>query len=426
MSRRFAILALLCFGAALCFGDESLPKSKAVVPESSFLSPHQYTNAFFGFNLSIPGGCHFQIFDESQSDKPLERFLFGEKCPEKGLTTFGISATPLLGSADDAAEKAVRLPTMGAKVVPEALSVGGRLFWKNTIEEKTLWNQKVWRAHYATVARGFVLLFWMSSYNSGLAANLRQAFESIKFFDPAQAEQMAGSGSRPYLPEAARMRIESAPDVNLAELNPGKLQGNLSVNSSLGFSYQFPEDWVGSAQSHLQTVAAVPVDKGGDSSHSESGTNPERCLRVLTSFTRYDEQKRALDFNPRITLLAADPTCFIPEMRFPTSLEEKSEVEGYGQALVHALVGTRLIGTQSIKLFGINLNDHIFLEIASNNAEPVAGSSLLRKIHTDMILTAMHNAWIIWLFESDADSEFSKELRASIAFDSAPNRESVH
>lgn len=426
MFRRVAILALLCFSVALCFGDDSLPKPKVVVPESSFLSPHQYTNAFFGFTLSIPGGCHFQTFDESQSDKSLEHFLVGEKCPEKGLTTFGISATPLLGSADDAAEKAVRLPTMGTKAAPEALSVGGRLFWKNTIEEKTLWNQKVWRAHYATVARGFVLLFWMSSYNSGLAANLRQAFESIKFFDPAQAEQMAGSGSRPYLPEAARMRIESAPDVDISGLNPGKLQGNLYVNSSLGFSYQFPEDWVRSAQSHLQTVADVPAGQGGESSHAESGTNPERCLRVLTSFTRYDEHNRALDFNPRITLLAADPTCFIPEMKFPTSLEQQSQVEGYGQALVHALVGTRLIGTQSIKLFGINLNDHIFLEIASNNAEPVAGSSLLRKIHTDMILTTMHNAWIIWLFESDADSEFSKELRASIAFDSSSNRESIH
>src|SRR6185437_4996811 len=237
MSRRLVILALLCCSAALCIADDSLPKPKVIIPESSFLSPRQYTNAFFGFTLSVPGGCHFQTFDESQSDKPLEHFLLGEKCPEKGLTTFGISATPLLGSADDEAQKAVRLPTMGPKAVPEAVSVSGRLFWKNTIEEKTLWGQKVWRAQYATVARGFVLLFWMSSYSSKLAADLRQAFESIKFFDPSRAQQIADANSQPYLPAATRLRSESTPEVNIAELDGGKLRGSLYVNSSLGFSY---------------------------------------------------------------------------------------------------------------------------------------------------------------------------------------------
>jgi hypothetical protein len=416
MSRRLVILALLCCSAALCIADDSLPKPKVIIPESSFLSPRQYTNAFFGFTLSVPGGCHFQTFDESQSDKPLEHFLLGEKCPEKGLTTFGISATPLLGSADDEAQKAVRLPTMGPKAVPEAVSVSGRLFWKNTIEEKTLWNQKVWRAHYATVARGFVLLFWMSSYNSGLAADFRQAFESMKFFDPAQAQQMAGSGSRPYLPEAARMRMESMQDVDIAELDAGKLQGNLYLNSSLGFSYQFPEDWIRSPQAHLQTTSEK-TDPASPLSGAQA-TSPDRCVRVLSSFTRYNERDRGLDFNPRITLLAANPSCFIPDMKFPASLEQNSEVERYAQAVVHSLEGTRLIGRQNIKLFGINLNGHIFLELASNNAEPVKGSALLRKVHTDMVLTSIRSAWIIWLFESDTESDFGKLMKSTISFDS--------
>jgi len=194
LSILFAGLALC---TAACAGEDSQPQPKVPIPESSFISPHQYTNAFFGFALSIPGSCHFQIFDQGESDKPLEHFLFGEKCLEKGLTTFGISATPVLESADDEAQKAVLLPTMGPRTPPEVIRVGGRVFWRNALEERTLWDQKVWRANYATVVRGFVLLFWMSSFDSKLAASLRQAIETIKFFEPSQAKDVAAPGSQP-------------------------------------------------------------------------------------------------------------------------------------------------------------------------------------------------------------------------------------
>src|SRR6185503_12176800 len=100
MRRIFALLSLLCLGAAVCPCDDSPSESKVAIPESSFISAHRYTNAFFGFSLSIPSGCHFRLFDQSESNNPLEHFLLGEKCPEKALTTFGINATPLLGNAD--------------------------------------------------------------------------------------------------------------------------------------------------------------------------------------------------------------------------------------------------------------------------------------------------------------------------------------
>jgi hypothetical protein len=417
MRRVFAIVATLCFGAAVCAGDDSLLQPKVPIPESSFVSPHQYTNAFFGFALSIPGSCHFQMFDQGESDHPLEHFLFGEKCLEKGLTTFGISATPVLRSADDEAQKVVLLPTMGPRADPEVVHVGGRVFWKNAIEEKTLWNQKVWRAHYATVARGFVLLFRISSFNSRSAAELRQAIETIKFFEPSQARDMAAPGSHPYLPEAARLRIQSTPDVNVAQLDGGELRGNVYVNNSLGFSYAFPEHWLHSTQPPLRQ----PMQKSDSEalfSGAESTATPGQCARVLASFTSYEERTQGLDFNPRITLMVADPTCFIPDMKFPASLEDREGVQSYGEAVFHSLVGTRLIGGHAIKLFGIDLNGHIFLEITSNNAEPIAGGGLLRKIHSDMILTVLGKIWTIWLSESDTESEFAALLKSSISFNS--------
>ena len=410
------LVSLVVVSAAVSWAEDPIPQPRVSIPESGFVSPRQYTNTFFGFSLSIPAGCRFQISDQRESDKPLEHFLFGEKCPEKGLTSFGITATPLVGNAD-AAQKAVLLPSMGPKAVPETVRIGGKVFWKNALEEKTLWNQKVWRAHYATVSRGFVLLFWMSSYSSKLSADLRQAFESIKFFDPSHIQQIADADSQPYLPKSVRLRTASKPEVNIAELDAGKLNGNLYVNRSLGFSYQFPDDWVRSTQARLP-----PEAQASDSAALFSGSTatPDHCQRILTSFTQYDESNRRLDFNPRVTILAANPTCFIPDMRFPTSLEDNETVKSYGEAVIHSLVGTRLIGTEKIKLWGIALNDHTFIEITSSNAQSVAGGTLLRKIHSDMIFTTFGNAWILWLFESDAEADFGKVLTSAISFASAP------
>lgn len=418
MGRMFAIFAALFLSAAGYAGDDSASQPKPPIPESGFISPHQYTNAFFGFALSIPGGCHFQVIDQRVSDKPLDHLLFAEKCAERGLTTFGISATPVVGSADEDVRKAVLLPRMGPKVAPEPLRVHGRLFWKNALEEKTLWGQKMWRARYATLAEGFVLLFWISSYDSRLAAGLRQAIETIQFFEPSQAHDVAGPLSHGYLPETASPRIQSTPDVNIARLDGGELRGNVYVNTLLGFSYLFPEGWVRSTRTSLKQGG--PKWDSETISASESTATPGRCLRLLASFTRFEEDTHGLDFNPRTTLIAADPTCFIPEMKFPTSLEDQETVQRYGEGLARSLVGTPLIGTQNIKLFGIDLDGHILIEITSSNAESVTGSKLLRKIHSDMILTVFRNLWIIWLSESDTESEFATLFKSSISFDSPP------
>jgi hypothetical protein len=59
------------------------------------------------------------------------------------------------------------------------------------------------------------------------------------------------------------------------------------------------------------------------------------------------------------------------------------------------------------------------LEIASSNAEPISGGGLLRKIHSDMILTTLGKTWTIWLSESDTESDFGARLKSSLSFDPA-------
>jgi len=204
--------------------------------------------------------------------------------------------------------------------------------------------------------------------------------------------------------------------VDVERLDPGRVHGNLYQSSYLGFSYQFPEGWVRSQKAYLQTSG----EKGESTADSpDSRSTQEHCVRVLAAFTQFEEQNRGVEFNPRISILAADPSCFIPDMKFPASLEDKADIESYGGALIRSLAGTRLIGQHNIKLFGSSFEGHIFLEIPSNNAEAVTGSTLLRKIHTELILTSIRNVWVIWLFETDNESELGRLLKTSISFASS-------
>lgn len=420
------VVVLFCLVSFVAAPAQTPPDSQTriPVPESGFVSPRQYTSAFFGFALPLPQGHHFRVEDLSESYKPLGHFLFEEKSADKGFTILIVSATPVLGSADDEALEAVFLPNMEARKTPEALSIGGRLFWKNAIEQKAFDGKKVWRRRYATIARGFVVRFWISAYNASLAEELGQAIESIKFFDPVKARETAGADSSPFLPQAARLRLQSPPDMDISSLDPGRISGTVYVNSFLGFSYRFPDSWhaSGGADSKLNSIRST-ADGSPQNGHQDATS--AQCTRVLSSATKYPEQNRPLEFNPRITILVADPICFVPDLTFPTSLHDQPTIEAYGQALFRSFAGTRFLGDRTTKLFAADLAGHIFLQVPSMNAEPIAGSTLLRKVHTELVLTSMRKYWVIWLFESDTESELGKLMKTSISFN-APRQADEH
>ena len=233
------LLTLLdtCLAAFAQIPSELAPKIP--VPENSFVSRQQYVNAFFGFQLALPADKHFQVADLSDSNKALQHFIFAEKSVDKGLTLLIVSATQVLGNAEDETQKMVFLPGQQASTAPEALAIGGHLFWKNQSEQKAF-SGKVYRMRYATANRGFVLVFSITSQNERLAEELRQNIESIKFFDPATAKEIAGTDAHFYTTDAVRKRLESAPKLDIAHLDPGSLRDDEYSNSYLGFSYAFP------------------------------------------------------------------------------------------------------------------------------------------------------------------------------------------
>src|SRR6185312_9134373 len=295
------LLASLCACLSALCQTEAPAKLRIPIPESGYLSRRQYTNAFFGFTFPLPGRGGFQPIDTSDDEKALQHFLFGEKSGEKGFTVLLVSALQVLGTPDDEAQKAVVLPGLQVKTAPEALSVGGRLFWKNRVEQKTFDRKKLYRVRYATGVPGFVLQFSVSSYSSTMLQELQDDIESVKFFAPENLKQVLEAGSHPYMPKAALRRLASAPHADLAALSAGMLSGNSYDNPSLGLSYRFPDGWhVSLPAIPSRTVVAA---QSGDDSGSEGSA--EQCTRVLAHAVRDQNDARSDSFTPRITMIAA-------------------------------------------------------------------------------------------------------------------------
>src|SRR5690349_8678502 len=68
---------LVLWSCGYAFAQTEPPASTpGMVPETAFISPTKYTNAFFGFSLTLPRGIPFQQMSVPTKD-PSVGFLFG-------------------------------------------------------------------------------------------------------------------------------------------------------------------------------------------------------------------------------------------------------------------------------------------------------------------------------------------------------------
>jgi hypothetical protein len=110
-------------------------------------------------------------------------------------------------------------------------------------------------------------------------------------------------------------------------------------------------------------------------------------------------------------------------VKFPDSVHDDEAIQLLGQALVRSFAGTVFLGRDASRLLAADLDGHIFLEMPSGNAVPVPGTTLLRKVHMAFVLTSLRHYWVIWLMESDTESELSRLMKTAISFD--PPRQSA-
>lgn len=80
---------------------------------------------------------------------------------------------------------------------PTKIEIAGREFWTSDVEEKVPEGTEHHVA-FSTEAQGYILQFSIESFDKKVTAKLRNSISHIKFFDPANAQSIAGSDSRPY------------------------------------------------------------------------------------------------------------------------------------------------------------------------------------------------------------------------------------
>jgi len=198
---RFAtVLFLFAWLAAITIAQSASSASNPsnVTPETAFVSPLKYTNAFFGFSLPLPQGAPLRELSIPSRD-PSSHFLFGVKALSHGLTAMTVMADKSDNASADEARKAASGPK-GLSV--KRIEIGGREFWKSESQEKGP-GGKVRSVYFAAALNGYVLRFNIDSFDTKLTDELQHSIEGITFFDPSRAAEVAGPGSRVYIPAAS-------------------------------------------------------------------------------------------------------------------------------------------------------------------------------------------------------------------------------
>jgi hypothetical protein len=420
---RFARIALLI----LCTGNglraQSAPTLQAPgLPEEGFVSRSKYTNAFFGFTLPFPQDIPLQGLSLPSRD-PSRRFLFGLQSQRHGLTALTITAAQSgLASSEDAKKAASGPKGQSAK----RIEISGKEFWKGESQNKGPAG-KMRIVKYASALAGYVLEFNIVSFDSKLTDELEHSIESITFFDPAKAKEMAGADSQPYNPTVAPPRSSGGPvpqpSGRIKDLSPGTVSGNNYTNGALGLSYQFPAGWYVADKATQEKV----IEAGHEAAWGNSPTAAreheaaQKCMKILLWTNKYAEGTRTEDVNPLIVVSAADPDCF-PNTKFPTSSDDQETIRQAAEALVRSFQGTPVVGQGSMKLGTLTAQGHLFLEVSGVSQVNVPGHPGPIELHNSMVFTSANNFWVIWMFSSGSEAGLQELKNTNITFSSSSTK----
>jgi hypothetical protein len=179
----FVLSVLLPIGCAA----QEAPTATA---QTGFVSPDKYTNAFFGFSLPLPQDPTLHKF----ALPPNFHSVFGLQAQTNGVTTFAVFAKETNGASSKLARKAAAGPK---EERTKKIEIDGREFWRSESRQESRAG-RMRTINYATAINGYLLSFQIVSFDEKLTDALQQCIESVKFFDPTKAPEMAGPNSRPY------------------------------------------------------------------------------------------------------------------------------------------------------------------------------------------------------------------------------------
>jgi hypothetical protein len=409
-------ITLLVLLFAIGLRAQSVPATQSPnSPDEGFVSPSKYTNAFFGFALPIPEKKSVRLMSLPSHD-PLKSFLFGLTSNERGLSVFIVTAAQTAGASSEDARKAACGPKGESAT---RIEVGGKEFWKSESHEKAA-GGKMRTVKYAAALPGYVLSFSIASFDGKFTDEIERAIESVTFFDPSKAKEIAGADSHPENLGAATSQSGGGklpvPSTRIRDLSTGTISENVYANSALGFSYEFPAGWylADKATQERLTDTGHQATWGNSASAAREHESVQNCSKVLLWANKYPVGTQTENINPMVIVVAVDPDCF-PGSKFPTSIDDQGSAKEIGEAMVRSFQGSQL-PMQEMKLAILTVQGHIFVDVTGVGHVPVLGHPAPVEVHAATLLTTVSNLWIGWLFGSGSKVELQELKNTKLTF----------
>jgi len=402
------VLAIFFLLVGMCSPQEA----SVAVPEAGFISPDKYTNAFFGFSLPLPQDAAFHVL-QLPSDGSSHN-LFGLQALKKGLTVFTILATQTNGASSEQARAASEPKAQNVKKT----EIDGQEFWTGEYQQKSAAG-KMWSITYVTAINGYLLKFLIVSFDAKLTEDLQHCIEAAKFFDPAKAQEVAGSNSRAYNPVAQRnpnpLVVPSSNRID--QLSAGVVSGNAYKNDALGFTYEFPAGWVVNDKAIQDKVieAGHQFAWGDSPSAAREHAVVQQCARALLMATKYPEGTKTEGYNPLITVIAVDSACF-PSAHFPSSIDDHHAIKEVAQQLVRSFAGTRFVSKGNNSVTAFLVQGHVMLDISGSFQVNPPGSNTSLEIYTSFDVTQLNGYLVGWCFASGSQVGLQELKKTKIAF----------
>jgi hypothetical protein len=319
------------------------------------------------------------------------------------------------GASSEQARKAASEPK--AQNVKK-IEIDGKEFWKGESQVKSSAGT-MWNTNYATTINGYLLKFIVVSFDGKLFEDLQHCIETAKFFDPAKAQEMAGSNSRAYNPVAPRNPNPLvAPSSNrIGQLSAGVVSGNTYKNDALGFTYEFPAGWVVNDKAiQDKVVEAGHQFAWGDSpSAAREHTAFQQCGRVLLMSTKYPEGTKTEEYNPLVIVIAVDSACS-PGAHSPSSIDDHDAIKEAAQQLVRSFAGTPFVSKGNNSVRALVVQGHVMLDISGSFQVSPPGRNSPLDIYTSIDVTQLNGYWVGWGFVSGSQSGLQELKNTKIAF----------
>ncbi|MBA3913388.1 MAG: hypothetical protein H0X25_05940 [Acidobacteriales bacterium] len=419
---RVAVLVALCM--ALWLPAEGSPPQSGVAqafssvePESGFLSPARYTNAFFGFFLPLPQNAGLTPIPLSSGAG--NHFLYGLKAEGQNLSALSIFAQPVRKDPMAEAKAAARV---GKKSSVKKIKIGGKDFWRGELTTDSPAGRAT-TVIYTTPLRGFVISFSILAFDSSLAQAFRQTVESLQFFDPQQAAQVAGAGSHPFNPAHPGGTAAPAPhSERIAQLDPGRISSGIYDNDELGVAFVLPAKWVvnESANRNRISEAEQEILKADAPEEARERELVQECARTLLFASPPSDGVSAASSTTFIALFAADPSCW-PGVHFPGSPDDADARNQIANTFLRAIAAPPPPGTA----FRFRTDPISGKKMLDANWGFNSGSAQTGPVHTHIGITMVeaNGYWLTWEFVSPTAEGLEELRRMELAFvKPLPNR----